>query len=157
MRQFDLSPLFRASVGFDRLSNMLESATRLSDETAGYPPYNIEKRGEDKYRVTAAVAGFTADELDVNVENGTLTIRGKAKEETDPQSVIYRGIARRAFERRFQLAEHIQVTGADLQNGLLSVELVREVPEAKKPRTIAIGGGSKTGAAPTIEHQQQAA
>lgn len=156
MRQFDLSPLFRASVGFDRLSNMLESATRLSDETAGYPPYNIEKRGEDTYRVTVAVAGFTAEELDVNVENGTLTIRGKAKEETDPQSLIYRGIARRAFERRFQLAEHIQVTGAGLENGLLSVELVREVPEAKKPRTIAIGTGNAA-ATPTIEHQKQAA
>jgi molecular chaperone IbpA len=153
MRQFDLSPLFRASVGFDRLSNMLESATRLSDEAASYPPYNIEKRGEDKYRVTVAVAGFTADELDVNVDNGTLTIRGKAKDEVDPQTVIYRGIARRAFERRFQLAEHIQVTGADLQNGLLSVELVREVPEAKKPRTIAIGSAS----AQTLEHQKQAA
>jgi molecular chaperone IbpA len=154
MRQFDLSPLFRASVGFDRLSSLLESANRLSDEAASYPPYNIEKRGDDRYRVSVAVAGFTAEELDVTVENGTLTIRGKAREEVEPQSVIYRGIARRAFERRFQLAEHIQVTGADLQNGLLSVELVREVPEAKKPRTIAIGTGA---AATTIEHQQQAA
>lgn len=156
MRQFDLSPLFRASVGFDRLSNMLESATRLSDEAASYPPYNIEKHAEDKYRVTVAVAGFTADELDVTVENGTLTVRGKAKDEANPQNVIYRGIARRAFERRFQLAEHIQVTGADLQNGLLSVDLVREVPEAKKPRTISIGAGAGS-AAQTIEHQKQAA
>jgi molecular chaperone IbpA len=155
MRQFDLSPLFRASVGFDRLSTLLESATRLSDEAASYPPYNIEKRGEDQYRVSVAVAGFTRDELDVNVENGTLTVRGKAKDETEPQTVIYRGIARRAFERRFQLAEHIHVTGANLENGLLSVDLVREVPEAKKPRTIAIGSGVPAGQ--TIEHSRQAA
>jgi molecular chaperone IbpA len=138
MRNYDLSPLFRSTVGFDRLARLVDNATRLED--TGYPPYNIEKLGEDSYRVTMAVAGFSADELDITVHENTLTVTGEAKQ-ADATSVQYlhRGIARRAFERRFQLADHIRVSGAALNNGLLGIDLVREVPETLKPRKIEIG------------------
>jgi molecular chaperone IbpA len=139
MRTFDLSPLYRTTVGFDRLFNLLDSAS--GGETAQpYPPYNIERTGENAYRVTLAVAGFRESDLDIHAKENVLTVRGEKKEETsEDREVLYRGIAARAFERRFQLADHVEVTGASLENGLLHIDLVREIPEAMKPRKIAIG------------------
>ena len=139
MDSFDLSPLFLSTIGFDRLMRLAEAAGRPE---ASYPPYNIEVVGDDAYRLTMAVAGFTPDELDVTVKENSLVVTGKSKTEDDEDRALYRGIARRAFERRFQLADHIKVKGAALENGLLSVDLVREVPEEAKPRKIAIGGGN---------------
>ena len=139
MRNYDLSPLFRSTVGFDRLARLVDGATRVEDASAGYPPYNIEKLGEEDYRVTMAVAGFTADEIDITVHENTLTVTGQAKQADAPATqFLHRGIARRAFERRFQLADHIRVKAAALTNGLLDIELVREVPEQLKPRKIEI-------------------
>ncbi|MDH3473813.1 MAG: Hsp20 family protein [Rhodospirillales bacterium] len=147
MRHVDLSPLMRATVGFDRMMNLLDSATRIDEGALSYPPYNIEKTGADTYRITMAVAGFGEDELDVTVKENSLVIKAaKAKsEETEESKFLYRGIATRSFERRFDLADHIQVTGAKLENGLLAVELTREVPEALKPRSVKIEtlGGKK--------------
>lgn len=138
MRSVDLTPLMRATVGFDRMMNLLDAQTRL-DQGDGYPPYNIEKIGEDNYRITMAVAGFGEDDLDVTVKENSLTIKGKkADAEQDKVKYLYRGIATRTFERRFELADHIKVTGARLENGFLSLDLVREVPEAMKPRSIKI-------------------
>ena len=136
MRNYDLSPLFRSTVGFDRLARLVDTATR-ADEPA-YPPYNIEKLSEEAYRVTMAVAGFAQDEIDITVHENTLTVTGQAKPEAAAKQYLHRGIARRAFERRFQLADHIKVNGAQLVNGLLDIELVRQVPEALKPRKIDI-------------------
>jgi len=140
MRTFDLSPLYRMSVGFDRLNRLFDSVARW-DETAGsYPPYDIARTGDDAYRITMAVAGFEAEELDVSLTDGTLRITGhkaEPKGENEPR-YLYRGIAARSFEHRFELAESIVVKGASLANGLLSVDLVREVPEALKPRWIPI-------------------
>jgi len=147
MRTYDFSPLFRSVVGFDRMNRMLETAMQ-GEEAPSYPPYNIEKLDENSYLITMAVAGFHPEELDVTVKESTLFISGKAvPEEGDKaRTFLHRGIARRAFERQFQLAEHIRVGEADLSNGLLSISLVREVPESAKPRTIAIkaGEGTKT-------------
>jgi molecular chaperone IbpA len=142
MRTFDLAPLYRSTVGFDRLFSMLDNAAGF-DAAPGYPPYNIERTGEDAYRISVAVAGFAESELAIESKENTLTIRGEKQEKADekPGEVLYQGIAARAFERRFQLADHVQVTGAKLENGLLHVELVREIPEAKKPRQIPIGNG----------------
>lgn len=137
MRSYDLSPLFRSTVGFDRLSRLLETAT-TGDEAASYPPYNIEKLSEDSYRVTMAVAGFGMDDLSIVAHQNSLTVTGKAKKDEPTGQFLYRGIAGRAFERRFQLADFIKVTSASLQNGLLHIELAREVPEAMKPRSIPI-------------------
>ncbi len=139
MRTYDLSPLFRSTVGFDRLARLVDAATRVDDSSFSYPPYNIAKIDEDAYRVTMAVAGFSADEIDITVHENTLTVTGTAKEDDKNRQYLYRGIAGRAFERRFQLADHIKVKGANLVNGLLDVELVREVPEQLKPRKIEIG------------------
>ncbi len=136
MSTFDLTPLFRSTVGFDRMMSMLDSAGR-TDEQA-YPPYNIEKVGDDAYRVTMAVAGFGEEDLSIVAQGNSLVIAGKQKREEKKSDYLYRGIAGRAFERRFQLADHIKVTGAELANGLLHVDLVREVPEAMKPRTIKV-------------------
>ncbi len=144
MRSFDLSPLYRSTVGFDRLFGLLDSAT--SGEAQPYPPYNIERTGEHSYRVTLAVAGFGERDLDIQAKENVLTVKGE-KEETKEESsreVLYRGIASRAFERRFQLAEHVEVTGATLDNGLLHIDLVREIPEAMKPRKISIGTNGKS-------------
>jgi molecular chaperone IbpA len=140
MTTFDFSPLFRTSVGYDRLASLLNSATRL-EQGAGFPPYNIQKAGEDRYRITMAVAGFSQDELSITTENNRLVVTGDKAEdqETDDTAFLYRGIATRSFERRFNLAEHVKVTGAKLDNGLLHIELEREIPEAMKPRTIEIG------------------
>jgi len=141
MRTFDLSPLYRSTVGFDRLFGLLDAAT--NGEAQPYPPYNIERTGENAYRVTLAVAGFGEADLDIQAKENVLTVKGEKKEtqEENGRDVIYRGIASRAFERRFQLADHVEVTGASLDNGLLHIDLVREIPEAMKPRKISIGGG----------------
>ncbi len=143
MRSVDLTPLMRATIGFDRMMNLLDAQTRL-DQGDGYPPYNIEKMGEDQYRIIMAVAGFGEDDLDVTVKENGLTIKGKkAGAEDQDVKYLYRGIATRTFERRFELADHIKVTSAKLENGLLSLDLVREVPEAMKPRSVKIQGGER--------------
>jgi molecular chaperone IbpA len=143
MRTFDLSPLYRSTVGFDRLFSMLDQAAS-AESAPTYPPYNIERTAEDAYRITVAAAGFASDELSVETAENTLVIRGQklAVEGETHREVLHQGIAARAFERRFQLADHMHVTGADLAHGLLHVDLVREIPEAKKPRQIAIGDGA---------------
>ena len=140
MDRFDFSPLFRSTIGFDRLARLVDTATRVDSTALSYPPYNIEKTGEDAYRLTMAVAGFAQDELDITVHENTLIITGKARNEEEQGRYLHRGIARRAFERRFSLADHLKVTGASLDSGLLHVDLVREIPEAMKPRTIKIEG-----------------
>lgn len=138
MRSFDLSPLIRSSIGFDHLSRLMDAAARMDDGTSSYPPYNIEKLGEESYRITMAVAGFSSDDLDVTVTDNSLVVTGRAKKDSDNAEFLHRGIAGRSFERRYQLADHIKVTGARLVDGLLHVELAREVPEAKRPRSVAI-------------------
>ncbi|MBC8270192.1 MAG: Hsp20 family protein [Rhodospirillaceae bacterium] len=138
MRTTDFSPLFRHSVGFDRMQRLLDSATRLDTNAQAYPPYNIEAQGEDEYRITMAVAGFSPNELEVTVSENTVVISGKHTEDTEAVGFLHRGIARRSFERRFDLADTIKVTGSFLDNGMLHVTLVREVPEEKKPRQITI-------------------
>jgi molecular chaperone IbpA len=144
MDRFDFSPLFRSTIGFDRLARLVDSANRFDTASPSYPPYNIETTGEDSYRLTMAVAGFSRGEIDITVEKNSLVISGKAqKEDEETQGrYLHRGIARRAFERRFSLADHIKVSGASMDNGLLHVDLVREVPEEAKPRQIAIGDGA---------------
>lgn len=138
MRTFDFSPLFRHSVGFDRMQRMLDDAQRVESSGSSYPPYNIEQVAEDGYRITIAVAGFSETDLDVTVSENTLVVSGKITETADDVTYLHHGIAGRAFERRFDLADHIKVTGGELVNGLLTIELAREVPEEKKPRKIAI-------------------
>jgi len=139
MTTFDFSPLFRTSVGFDRLASMLNSPSR-PDQSGGYPPYNIVSRGENSYQITMAVAGFAEDELKLTSEMNQLTVVGERaeEEESDDNRFLYRGIATRSFERRFNLADHVRVTGARLDNGLLHIDLEREVPEVMKPRSIEI-------------------
>ncbi len=138
MRTIDFSPLYRSAVGFDRLATLLESAARTS-ESGGWPPYNIETTGENAYRVEIAVAGFTPDELNVEVKENLLTVTGRKTANDDAQrTYLHRGLAERDFERRFQLADYVVVTSAKLENGLLSIELKRELPEALKPRRIEI-------------------
>ena len=141
MRTFDLAPLYRSTVGFDRLFSMLDGF----ESTPGYPPYNIERTGENAYRISVAVAGFGEKDLSIEAKENTLTITGEkqAKDEKTSGDVLYQGIAARAFERVFQLADYVHVKGAALENGLLHVDLVREIPEAKKPRVIPIGNGPK--------------
>ncbi len=135
------SPLFRSTIGFDRLTRMVDAASRVDSAALSYPPYNIETTGEDSYRLTMAVAGFAPDEVEVTVQENSLLVTGKAKKEEDEGRYLHRGIARRAFERRFSLADHIKVVGGSLDHGMLHVDLVREVPEAAKPRKIEIAGG----------------
>jgi len=137
MRNFDLTPLYRSTVGFDRLANILDNVTR-ADGGSSYPPYNIEKTGEDAYRITIAVAGFSDDELTIEARDGQLVISGKKAEAEAGTTFLHRGIATRAFEKRFQLADHVRATDAITANGLLHVDLVRELPEALKPRKIEI-------------------
>jgi molecular chaperone IbpA len=152
MRQFDLSPFYRNTVGFDRLFSMLDQLGSF-ESTPSYPPYNIERTDENAYRISVAVAGFTQDDLSIEVKENALTIRGEKTSESERKAeVLYQGIAARTFERRFQLADGVQVTGAALENGLLHVDLVRQIPEAKKPRRIEIGGH----AAKTIEAKKAA-
>jgi len=139
MTTFDFSPLFRTSIGYDRLASLLNSANRL-EQSAGFPPYNIQKAGEDHYRITMAVAGFAPNELTITSENNRLLVSGERPEEQESEenAYLYRGIATRSFERRFTLAEHVKVSGARLDNGLLHIDLEREIPEEMKPRTIEI-------------------
>jgi molecular chaperone IbpA len=152
MDTLDFSPLFRSTIGFDRFARLFDSASQLDSTTSSYPPYNIEKTGENAYRVTMAVAGFGAEDLDITSKEGSLVVTGKARKDDDASRYLHRGLARRAFERRFQLADHIRVVGASLDNGLLHVDLVREVPEALKPRKIEI----TTGAGAKVLEQQAA-
>ncbi|MBP0604195.1 Hsp20 family protein [Aeromonas sanarellii] len=137
MRSIDFSPLYRSAIGFDRLANLIESAA--SNGNAGYPPYNIEQLGDSDYRISMAVAGFTQEELELSFQENLLTVKGNKQADTE-RNYLYQGIAERGFERRFQLADYVRVRGADLKNGLLHIDLVREVPEAMKPRKIEING-----------------
>ena len=152
MNTFDFSPLFRSTIGFDRLTRMVDAAARTDNAALAYPPYNIEKTGEDAYRLTMAVAGFSPEEVDVTVQENSLLVTGKAKKDGEESRYLHRGIARRAFERRFSLADHIKVVGASLADGMLHVDLVHEVPEEAKPRKIAIGT-----AEPRVVEQKHAA
>ena len=156
MTTFDFAPLFRTAIGFDRLARLMDTAASAA-EAPSYPPYNIEKTGEDTYRLTMAVAGFRPDELDMVVKDNTLVVSGKVANDGQKGEVLYRGIAGRAFERRFVLADHIVVDGADLQNGLLHVGLKRMVPEALKPRRITIGAGAPTAIANDAQDAVKAA
>jgi molecular chaperone IbpA len=156
MRTFDLTPFYRSTVGFDRLFSLLDQAP--GDGSPGYPPYNIERTDENQFRISVAVSGFSQNEISIVAKENTLTIKGEkaANENGKPQNeVLYRGIASRAFERSFQLADFVQVKNASLENGLLHVDLVREIPEAKKPRNIPITTSAP--AAPAIENEQVAA
>jgi molecular chaperone IbpA len=147
MRHVDFSPLYRSTVGFDRLFTMLDSlAQPEGGQNTTYPPYNIERTGEDAYRISMAVAGFSDDEISIEAHRNVLTIKGERKEEADGEGseVLYRGIAARSFERRFQLADHVEVNGAALKNGLLHIDLKRNIPEELKPRKIEITAGAKT-------------
>lgn len=138
MRNLDLSPLYRATVGFDRMADLMDRALTADTTASTYPPYNIEKTGEDAYRITLAVAGFSADDLSVEMRDGAVVVTARKPESDDARTYLHRGIATRAFERKFTLAEHIRVEGAGYQDGMLHIDLVREVPEALKPRQIAI-------------------
>ena len=137
MRSIDFTPLYRSAIGFDRLANLIESAA--SNGNAGYPPYNIEQLGDSDYRISMAVAGFTQEELELSFQENLLTVKGSKQADTE-RNYLYQGIAERGFERRFQLADYVRVKGADLKNGLLHIDLAREVPEAMKPRKIGING-----------------
>ena len=138
MRHFDLTPLYRSTIGFDRLGSLLDTLTNFEGDAPGYPPYNIERVGENEYRISMAVAGFSDRDLNIEVKENALSIRGEKQVEAETTTYLHRGIAARSFERRFQLADHVVVKGAKLENGLLHVDLVRELPEAMKPRTIPI-------------------
>ncbi|MEC8193959.1 MAG: Hsp20 family protein [Myxococcota bacterium] len=140
MRTYDLTPLFRTSVGFDRMSRLMDAALQMDGAAKGYPPYNIVRRDNDLYRITLAVAGFGEEDLGIELHENLLTVTGSQASHDDEIEYLHHGIAGRAFERRFQLADHIKVRGASLENGLLHVDLEREVPEALKPRRIPIGG-----------------
>jgi molecular chaperone IbpA len=153
MRTFDLTPLYRSAIGFDRLANLLEQRT----EAPSYPPYNIELVSEDQYRIVMALAGFSRDEVEIVAERDTLAVTGRKQKDDAQKTFLHRGIAARDFEQRFQLANHVKVTTASFDNGMLTIELVREVPEAFKPRKINIGGGN--GSADNVQalEQRQAA
>lgn len=144
MTTFDFAPLYRSAIGFDRLASMLDSISSNDRTANGYPPYNIELLKEDAYRITMAVAGFVDSDITVEVENNTLTVASDRQEEKGEaeRNYLYRGIAERNFRRQFKLADHIRVTGATMENGLLHIDLVREIPEAMKPRQIAVNGKS---------------
>ena len=145
MRTFDFAPLYRSTVGFDRMFSMLDQFEGVEDSGSNYPPYNIERTGENAYRISVAVAGFTDADLSIDTNENRLTIRGERQtnDEEKTRDVLYQGIAARTFERSFQLADHVEVKGASLENGLLHVDLVREIPEAMKPRSIPIANSSK--------------
>jgi molecular chaperone IbpA len=143
MRTFDFAPLYRSTVGFDRMFSMLDQLGGVESSVSSYPPYNIERSGENAYRISVAVAGFNWADLSIEAKENRLTIRGEKQNAEKTSDVLYQGIAERTFERSFQLADHLEVRGASLENGLLHVELVREIPEAMKPRTIPIANSSK--------------
>lgn len=150
MRHADFAPLYRSTVGFDRLFQMLDNVAGVDSEAPTFPPYDIEKVGENSYRIVMAVAGFGKDDLNIEVKESTLSVKGTKPDESDSAEYLHRGIAKRNFERRFQLADHVQVTGADVVDGLLYLDLVRELPERMKPRTIAIGTGKQIEAQPAV-------
>ena len=139
MRTYDFSPLFRSTIGFDRLFDLVETAQRAAEDT--YPPYNIERLAENRYQISLAIAGFSPDEVSVTAEQNVVTIEGSKADQAEPE-FLYRGISTRHFKRQFSLADYVQVKGATFDNGLLKIELVREIPEAMKPRRIAIAGAS---------------
>ena len=155
---FDFAPFRRSTVGFDRLFDMLENSS-LGQSQENYPPFDLIKKGENNYSIQLAVAGFRPDEIDITAQQNVLLVSGRKSEEGDEKdgNFIYRGIANRSFERRFALADHIQVKGADLKDGLLSIELVREIPEAMKPRRIDIGGGDKLASQQTVDAEAEKA
>lgn len=157
MRAFDFSPLLRSSIGYENLNRLADFAARGDGDS--YPPYNIEKTGEGAYRISMAVAGFTQDELDATVQDNVLIVTGRTDESAGPEErqFIHRGIAKRAFERRFQLADTIKVTAASYADGLLNIDLVREVPEHKKPRKVAIGGHAGPSVIEASSEDRQAA
>lgn len=151
MTTIDLTPFYRSSIGFDRLASMLDSALSTEQPSKSYPAYNIEAADENHYAITLIVAGFTRDEIDIQIENDVLAIKGKKEATDNNDQYLYQGFSIRPFERKFNLAEHVEVTGADLKNGLLTIRLLKEVPEAMKPRKIQI----ETEASPkVIEHQK---
>ncbi|MDE2356442.1 MAG: Hsp20 family protein [Alphaproteobacteria bacterium] len=153
MRTIDLSPLYRSVVGFDRLADLLDAAS--TEAASGYPPYNIERTGENAYRIEIAVAGFRSEDLTLEVKENLLTVQGRKPANDEAKRYLHRGLAERNFERRFQLADYVVVSEASLANGLLSISLKRELPEALKPRRIAINAG-ETGAASLIEGEKAA-
>ncbi|WP_417224338.1 Hsp20 family protein [Amphritea sp.] len=138
MRQFDLAPLYRSAIGFDRLASMIDNASRNEQAQNGYPPYNIELISEHAYRITMAIAGFDKSEVSINTEHGVLSVIGNKKADETERQYLHQGIAARGFERKFQLADHVKVTDASMENGLLHIDLVQEIPEAMKPRSIEI-------------------
>jgi molecular chaperone IbpA len=154
MRNYDLSPLWRSSIGFDRLFDLADESLRLAGED-NYPPYNIERIGEDQYQISLALAGFTPEEIAITAEQNVLTVEGRKAEKGDHQ-YLYQGISARPFRRTFNLAEYVQVKGASFEQGLLRINLAREVPEAMKPRKIAIASGSAASHTQRIEHQKAA-
>lgn len=139
MRNFDFSPLYRSAIGFDRMANLLDTLSRAEQNQPSYPPYNIELTGEDKYRITMAVAGFDRAEINIELNQNNLTVTGNKASEDQKRTYLHQGIAARSFERRFQLADHVQVQSANYEHGLLHIELQRVIPEAMKPRQIPIG------------------
>ncbi|WP_374291126.1 Hsp20 family protein [Paenirhodobacter enshiensis] len=151
MRTFDFSPLYRATVGFDRVADLMDRVLTTDVAQPTYPPYNIEKIDENGYRISVAVAGFSSDELTVELRDGALIVAGRKTEEAEDKTFLHRGIATRAFERRFALADHMKVTGASHADGMLHIDLVREVPEALKPRRIEIATGTTVEAAPVVK------
>ena len=155
MRQFDFSPLYRSSVGFDHMAALLDSVTGQAVDASTFPPYNIERLGENSYRISMAVAGFAPDDLKIEAKEGLLTVRGEKAEDSKDRDFLHRGIAGRSFERRFQLADYVEVKAADVKDGMLHIDLSREVPEKMKPRTVPIGSASKP-AEKVIEHKQAA-
>jgi molecular chaperone IbpA len=154
MRNFDLTPLWRSTVGFDRLFDLIDDSLRLTDGD-NYPPYNIERTGEDSYRISLALAGFKPDEVTVTAEQNMLTVEGRKSDKGDHEH-LYQGIASRPFRRQFNLADHVEVKGASLENGLLQIDLVRELPEAMKPRRIEIKSGVTGQDNQQIEQKQAA-
>ena len=156
MNALDLTPLYRNSIGFDRLASLLNNANRSDATSAGYPPYNIEVLEEDKYAITLAIAGFDQSEVAISTEKGVLTIRGE-KLKTEQKNYLHQGIANRTFERKFNLADHVEVTQAELENGLLTISLKREIPEAMKPKTIAINQVNELTKNPSSDVQQDQA
>jgi molecular chaperone IbpA len=151
MRNFDLAPLYRATVGFDQIADLLDRVMASDMSQPTYPPYNIEKTADDAYRISIAVAGFAPEDLSVEVKEGALVVSARKREEDEGRTYLHRGIATRAFERRFQLADHVRVTGASHADGMLHIDLVREVPEALKPRRIAIASADKASGKDVIE------
>ncbi len=141
MRTYDLTPLLRSTVGFDRFNRLFDAASRVSDDEVAYPPYNIERSGDNDYRITMAVAGFPPEDLDVTQQENLLVVSGKAQTSENGRVFLHRGIAGRAFERRFELADNVKVSGASLEYGFLHIDLAREVPEALKPRRVSIHAG----------------